>query len=139
MEELVTVADPLETAALDAGLARLTEGVPGVRIIMTVRADFLAKIAALPRIGRELSRLLYFVSPLPPERIRDVVTGPAMATGVEFETPSSTVALEATARRAPFPPLFRSPSPPVGAARGTPITQAALAHGGVAGSLSRHG
>src|SRR5262249_37901268 len=79
MEELVTVGDPDEVAALDAALARISEGMPDVKLVTTVRADFLSRIATLPRLGRELSRLLFFVSPLPPERIRDVITGPAAA------------------------------------------------------------
>ena len=76
MEELVTVGDPAEVAAFDAALARISEGVAGVRLITTVRADFLSRLVALPRFGRELSRVLYFVRPLPPERLRDVITGP---------------------------------------------------------------
>jgi eukaryotic-like serine/threonine-protein kinase len=143
MEEMVTVADALEAAALDAGLARLTEGVPGIRIIMTVRADFLAKIAALPRIGRELSRLLYFVSPLPPERIRDVVTGPATATGVEFESPEliqSLVDATAQAGSGGLPLLSFALAELWERREGTTITQAALdTMGGVAGALARHG
>jgi formylglycine-generating enzyme required for sulfatase activity len=147
MEELVTVADPAETAALDAGLARLSEGAPGIRIITTVRADFLSKIAALPRIGRELSRLLYFVSPLPPERIRDVVTGPAHATGVEFETPELIQALvDATAEAGSGGlPLLSFALAELWERRENRdnkklITQAALDRmGGVSGSLARHG
>ena len=143
MEELVTVADREEAAALDAGLSRLSEGVPGIRIITTVRADFLSKIAALPRLGRELSRLLYFVSPLPPERIRDVVVGPAHATGVEFETPALIESLvEATAQAGSggLPLLSFALAELWERREGTHITQAALdAMGGVAGALARHG
>jgi formylglycine-generating enzyme required for sulfatase activity len=143
MEELVTVADPAETAALDAGLARLSEGVPGIRILTTVRADFLSKIAALPRIGRELSRLLYFVSPLPPERIRDVVTGPAHATGVEFETPEliqSLVDATAQAGSGGLPLLSFALAELWERRENKTITQAALdTMGGVAGALARHG
>ncbi len=143
MEELITVADPLETAAFDAGLARISEGVPGVRLITTVRADFLAKIAALPRIGRELSRLLYFVSPLPPERLRDVVTGPATATGVEFETAQliqSLVDATAQAGSGGLPLLSFALAELWERREANLITQAALdAMGGVAGALARHG
>ncbi|MDQ3370468.1 MAG: serine/threonine-protein kinase, partial [Myxococcota bacterium] len=145
MEELVTVADPIEVAALDAGLARISEGVPGIRLITTVRADFLSKIAALPRLGRELSRLLYFVSPLPPERIRDVVTGPAQATGVEFESPALIQALvEATTEAGSGGlPLLSFALAELWERRDRTrnlVTQASLdAMGGVAGALARHG
>ena len=52
MEELVTVGDPTEVAAFDAALARISEGVTGVRLITTVRADFLSRMIALPRFGQ---------------------------------------------------------------------------------------
>lgn len=143
LEELVTVADPAEAAALDAGLARLSEGVPGIRLITTVRADFLTRLAALPRIGPELARLLYFVSPLPPERLREVVVGPARATGVELETPALIEALvEATAQAGSggLPLLSFALAELWERREGTTITQAALdAMGGVAGALARHG
>ncbi len=143
MEELVTVGDPVEVAALDAGLARISEGVPGIRLITTVRADFLSRIATLPRLGRELSRLLYFVSPLPPERIRDVVTGPAQATGVEFESPalvSSLVDATTEAGSGGLPLLSFALAELWERRDRDLITQAALdAMGGVAGALARHG
>ncbi len=99
LEELVTVGEPEEVAAFDAALARISEGVAGVRLITTARADFLSRLVALPRFGQELSRVLYFVRPLPPERIRDVITGPAAATNVTFESEAMIGELvEATAR-----------------------------------------
>lgn len=145
MEELVTVGDPAEVAALEAGLARLSEGTSQVRLIMTVRADFLSRIATLPRLGRELARLLFFVSPLPSERLRDVITGPASVTGVAFESEHMiTKLVDATAHAG---------------AGGLPLLSFALAElweardrahhvikasalelmGGVAGALARHG
>nr|MBA3395667.1 serine/threonine-protein kinase PknK [Deltaproteobacteria bacterium] len=145
MEELVTVGDPVEVAALDAGLARISEGVPGIRLVTTVRADFLSRIAMLPRLGRELSRLLYFVSPLPPERIRDVVTGPAHATGVEFESPALISSLvDATAEAGSGGlPLLSFALAELWERRDLErnlVTQAALdAMGGVSGALARHG
>jgi formylglycine-generating enzyme required for sulfatase activity len=145
MEELVTVADAEEVAAFDAGLARISEGVPGVRLITTVRADFLSRIAALPRLGRELSRLLYFLSPLPPERIRDVITGPANATSVTFESEDMIGTLvEATAHAGSGGlPLLSFALAELWEARDrekSVITQVALdTMGGVAGALARHG
>ncbi|MEO8553806.1 MAG: protein kinase, partial [Kofleriaceae bacterium] len=145
MEELVTVGDPAEVAALDIGLARISEGIPGIRLVTTVRADFLSRIAALPRLGREMSRLLYFVSPLPPERIRDVIVGPASATGVQFESEDMIGSLvEATAQAGGggLPLLFFALAELWEARdreRGM-ITQATLdTMGGVAGALARHG
>ena len=145
MEELVTVADPEEAGAFDAGLARISEGVPGVRLVTTVRADFLSRIAALPRLGRELSRLLYFLSPLPPERIRDVITGPANATSVTFESEEMIGTLvEATAHAGSGGlPLLSFALAELWEARDRDkgiIPQSALdTMGGVAGALARHG
>ncbi|HEU0030163.1 MAG TPA: bifunctional serine/threonine-protein kinase/formylglycine-generating enzyme family protein [Kofleriaceae bacterium] len=145
MEELVTVGDPDEVAALDAGLALISEGMASVRLVTTVRADFLSRIATLPRLGRELSRLLYFVSPLPPERIRDVITGPASVTGVQFESEAMIGALvEATAQAGSGGlPLLSFALAELWEARDrdkrTITTTALDTMGGVAGALARHG
>jgi hypothetical protein len=144
LEELVTVGDAAEVAALETGLARLAEGAPGVRLLATVRADFLARIAALPRLGPELSRLLYFVAPLPPERIRDVITGPAAATGVSFESDAMIGTLvDATAQAGSGGlPLLSFALAELWAARDrerAQITEGSLAAmGGVGGALARH-
>jgi eukaryotic-like serine/threonine-protein kinase len=144
-EELITLGDPAEVAAFDAALARISEGVTGVRLITTVRADFLSKLVALPRFGQELSRVLYFVRPLPPERIRDVITGPATATNVSFESEAMIGELvEATAEAGSGGlPLLSFALAELWEARDRDrglITQAALdTMGGVAGALARHG
>jgi formylglycine-generating enzyme required for sulfatase activity len=145
LEELVTVGDPDEVAAFDAALARISEGVAGVRLITTVRADFLSRLVALPRFGQELSRVLYFVRPLPPERIRDVITGPAAATNVGFESEAMIGELvDATARAGSGGlPLLSFALAELWEARDRErglITQATLdTMGGVAGALARHG
>jgi eukaryotic-like serine/threonine-protein kinase len=145
MEELVTVGDPDEVAAFDAALARISEGVTGVRLITTARADFLSRLIALPRFGQELSRVLYFVRPLPPERIRDVITGPAAATDVRFESEAMIGELvEATAQAGSGGlPLLSFALAELWEARDRErglITQATLTTmGGVAGALARHG
>jgi formylglycine-generating enzyme required for sulfatase activity len=145
LEELVTVGDPAEVAALDAALARVSEGVTGVRLIATVRADFLSRLVTLPRFGQELSRVLYFVRPLPPERIRDVITGPAAATNVGFETDEMIGELvDATAQAGSGGlPLLSFALAELWEARDRErglITRAVLdIMGGVAGALARHG
>ncbi len=145
MEELVTVGDPAEVAALEAGLARLSEAVSNVRLIMTVRADFLSRIAALPRLGQELSRLLFFVSPLPSERLRDVITGPAGVTGFAFESEEMISKLvDATAQAGGGGlPLLSFALAELWEARDREarvIKESALdTMGGVAGALARHG
>ena len=60
-------ATPRRRAPPSAALARLAAGVPGVRLLATVRGDFLARLAALPALGDELPRALYFLRPLAPD------------------------------------------------------------------------
>jgi formylglycine-generating enzyme required for sulfatase activity len=144
LEEIVTVADPLEAAAFDAALARISEGNSAVKLIATVRADFLPRIVGLPKLGQELARLLYFVRMLPPERIRDVITGPATATHVTFESDQMIAELaEATARAGSGGlPLLSFALAELWEAHDRDlhvITRATLdAVGGVAGALARH-
>jgi formylglycine-generating enzyme required for sulfatase activity len=144
LEELITQGDPGEVAALDAGLAALVDGVPGLRLLATVRADFLARISTLPGLGRELSRLLYFLRPLPPERLRDVIVGPAAAVGARFESDAIVDDLIAATTEAGSGglPLLSFALSDLWEARDRShdlISRSAVtAMGGVAGALSRH-
>lgn len=144
MEELVTVADPVEVAALDVGLTRIGEGVSGVRVVASVRADFLSRLAALPLLGQDLSRLLFFVRPLQPEHLREVVVGPAAANDVRFESEAfvdTLVAATAHAGSGGLPLLSFALSAlwEVRDEERGIITDSALrAMGGVDGALARH-
>ena len=143
-EELITLSDRAEAEVVDAALGALIAQVPGVRVIATVRADFLARVAGLAALGDNLSRALYFLRPLPPERVREVIVGPALATGVRFESEALVETLvDATARAEGGLPLLQFALAELWEARdvGTGmIGVAALeAMGGVGGALSRHG
>jgi eukaryotic-like serine/threonine-protein kinase len=144
LEELLTLGDPSEVAALDAGLGALIEGVPGLRVLATVRADFLARLSTLPGLGRDLSRLLYFLRPLPPERLRDVIVGPALAVGGRFESEDIVDELSAATAQAGGGglPLLSFALADLWEARdrahGVILRSAVTAMGGVAGALSRH-
>jgi eukaryotic-like serine/threonine-protein kinase len=144
LEELITLGDPGEVAALDAGIAGLLDGVPGLRLLATVRADFLARISTLPGLGRDLSRLLYFLRPLPPERLRDVIVGPATAVGTRFESDAivdDLIAATAQAGSGGLPLLSFALADLWEArdrAREVISHSAVTAMGGVAGALSRH-
>jgi formylglycine-generating enzyme required for sulfatase activity len=144
LEELITLGDPDEVAALDAGLAALIDGVPGLRLLATVRADFLARLSTLPVLGRDLSRLLYFLRPLPPERLRDVIAGPAAAVGARFESDAiidDLIAATAQAGSGGLPLLsFALADLWEARDRATDLIShgAVAAMGGVAGALSRH-
>jgi formylglycine-generating enzyme required for sulfatase activity len=144
LEELITLGDPAEVAALDSGLAALADGVPGLRLLATARADFLARISTLPGLGRDLSHLLYFLRPLPPERLRDVIVGPAEAVGARFESSDIVEDLVAATAQAGSGglPLLSFALADLWEARdrdGDVISRAAVvAMGGVDGALSRH-
>jgi formylglycine-generating enzyme required for sulfatase activity len=141
-EELVTVSDPAERDAADAAVAAVA-AVPGVRLLATLRADFLTRFATLPRLGEDLSRVLYFLRPLSPERMREVILGPAEATGLRFESDAMIDGLvEATAHAEGGLPLLQFALGELWEARDEKagiIRQSALeAMGGVGGALSKH-
>ncbi|HEU4406034.1 MAG TPA: serine/threonine-protein kinase, partial [Polyangiaceae bacterium] len=107
VEELLTVSDPQERDAAQAALAELAGGRPGLRVLATLRADFLTRFAALPSLGEDLSRVLYFLRPLSPEHAREAVVGPAGATGLRFESEDMVDALVAAATQAGGLPLLQ--------------------------------
>ena len=143
LEELITLADPDEAQAVEQTLASLAEGVPGVRVLATLRADFLARFAALPRLGQDMARILYFLRPLPPERVREVIVGPAQAMGTRFESAEMVAELvDATAQAGGGLPLLQFALAQLWEARdvgrGVIPAQALARMGGVAGALAGH-
>ncbi len=141
-EELVTVSGAQERDAADAALAELAAGRPGVRVLATLRADFLTRFAALPRLGEELTRVLYLLRPLTPERMREAVVGPAAATGLRFESEAMVDELvEATAHAGGLPllqfalgELWEARDEKAGVIRRSALE----ALGGVSGALAKH-
>ncbi|MHC0433560.1 nSTAND1 domain-containing NTPase [Streptomyces sp. O3] len=83
-EELLALAP----AAVDE-LAGVLFGdtLPGtVRVLTTLRADFLEAALAHPRLGRALSRQVYALGPMGPEGLRDIITVPVDdVPGVSYE------------------------------------------------------
>jgi formylglycine-generating enzyme required for sulfatase activity len=114
-----------------------------VRVLATVRGDFLSRLATLPPIVEELSRALYFLRPLSAERIREAIVGPAAAKGVTFENDELVDTLVAsTARAGGGLPLLQFALSELwnvrDRVRQVITAQALEAVGGVAGALSRH-
>jgi serine/threonine protein kinase/formylglycine-generating enzyme required for sulfatase activity len=143
VEELVTMSDPAAAKLTAQALGHLAMGLPGVRLLMTVRSDFLAPIASLPGLGDEIARALYFLKPLSPEGVRAAIVGPARVTGVAFESEALVDTLvAATAEAEGGLPLLQFALAELWEARDQQvgsITAAALeAIGGVAGALARH-
>ena len=143
LEELVTLHEPDEAARAAAILASLARGVPGVKLLVAVRGDFLTRVAALPALGPAMTRSLHLLRPLSPADARDAVVGPALAKGVRFETDALVATLASSIADQPgalpllsfaLAELWRRRDPERGV-----IPAAALdAIGGVAGALARH-
>ncbi|HEU4413018.1 MAG TPA: bifunctional serine/threonine-protein kinase/formylglycine-generating enzyme family protein [Polyangiaceae bacterium] len=143
-EELVTVSEPHERDAAEAALAVLAAGRPGVRVLTALRVDFLTRFAALPTLGDGLSRAIYFLRPLPPDRMREVIVGPAEASGLHFEPPSMVDDLVAASAQAGAGglPLLQFALAELWEARdgraGVIRRSALEAMGGVGGALAKH-
>ena len=86
LEELVTMAEPVQRIAVGRFLAEVASGLPGVRLLATARGDFLTRVAALPEIGRYINAAIYLLTPLTPEGVREAIVGPARLQGVNFES-----------------------------------------------------
>ena len=86
LEELVTLAPRDEAAIAAHALSQLASGIPGVRLLATVRSDFLTRVAELPSLGGELTRALYLLPPLSADGAREAIVGPARAKGARFES-----------------------------------------------------
>ncbi len=143
LEELLTLSEPSEAARFSALLGELALPAPGVRVLLTVRGDFLTRLSALPGLGGEVERALFLLRPLAPEGVREAIIGPARARGVVFESEALVHTLaESMAQGAGGLPLLQFTLAELwerrDAAEGR-ITRAALEDmGGVAGALSRH-
>jgi eukaryotic-like serine/threonine-protein kinase len=144
LEELVTMSDPVGACTVAEALGHLATGLPGVRLLTTVRSDFLAPVAALPGLGDEIARALYFLKPLSPEGIREAITGPARMAGIRFESEALVDNLVESTRSAAGGglPLLQFALAEMWEARDEAtgvITGAALERiGGVSGALARH-
>jgi serine/threonine protein kinase/formylglycine-generating enzyme required for sulfatase activity len=143
LEELCTLSEPDEAQALAQALGWLAGRTPGVRLLATVRGDFLTSLAALPGLGDEIGRALYLLRPPQPDAIREAIIGPARAKATTFESDALVQALvESTARTEGGLPLLqfalaelwenRDPG------RQTIPLGALEKIGGVAGALARH-
>jgi len=142
-EELVTLNEPAQAALAARLLAALAEGVPGLKLLVAVRGDFLTRVASLPELGPLLTRSLHLLRVLGPADARQAVTGPARAKGIRFESEEMVHHLTASIDDSPGAlPLLQFALAELwdrrDAARGV-IPAAALDQiGGVTGGLARH-
>ena len=115
----------------------------GLRLIATVRSDFLARLAALPGLGDAVTRALYLLEPLSSHAVREAIVGPARVTGLRFESPALVDELVGSAGSSGGElPLLQFALAELWEARdverGMLRASALGALGGVAGALARH-
>lgn len=85
-EEISTLASSASASEAAALLAILAGDVPGVKLLIAVRGDFLTRVASLPELGPLVTRSLHLLRVLGPADARHAVVDPARAKGVHFES-----------------------------------------------------
>lgn len=143
LEEMLTLADPTEAELTADFLGWLASPSPPLRLLATVRGDFLSRLAAFPHLGEEIPRALYFLRPLTTDRLREVITGPAAVKGVAFESDAVVQELiDAAVSAEGSLPLLQFAMAELWEAKGPEAKVLTAAHleaiGGVTGALSRH-
>ncbi|ACY18657.1 bifunctional serine/threonine-protein kinase/formylglycine-generating enzyme family protein [Haliangium ochraceum] len=143
LEELVTLSEPAPVSEFCEQLAALTAlgATTGVRVLATVRGDYLTRLAELPVLGPEIEGGFQLLRPLGASAIRETIVGPARALGADFE-PEALVDALVDAGLDGGLPLLQFALAELWDARDRErarLTAAALAErGGVAGALERH-
>jgi eukaryotic-like serine/threonine-protein kinase len=86
-EELYTqVADPAERAAFTACLAAVADDATSpLRVVLSIRSDFLDRIAEDPQFVNELTSGLFFLGPPNRDGLREAIVQPAEMAGFRFE------------------------------------------------------
>src|SRR5262249_27014625 len=142
-EELLTLAEPAEAERAAELLGRIAGGLPGLRLLATVRSDFLGRIASLPGLDTTLQASLFLLGALPGAGLRQAINGPARAFGFAFESAERVDELVRAAQSAEVGlPLLQFALAELWEARDESrkiIPASALqAIGGVEGALARH-
>ena len=90
LEELFTVVtDAAERHAFIAAVLGLADDPAApVRLVITMRSDFLDRCSEDARLMARLSEGLFFLGPLGPETMREAISGPAELAGYQFESPA---------------------------------------------------
>ncbi len=89
-EELYTqVADVRERLAFTACLASVSDDpTTPLRLVLSLRSDFLDNVAEAPQLLAELTQGLFFLTPPDRDGLRDALSQPAQMAGYQFEAPS---------------------------------------------------
>ncbi|MFL5348183.1 MAG: protein kinase domain-containing protein [Hyalangium sp.] len=143
LEELITLADPVQAKQFATVLGELALPSPGVRVLTAVRGDYLTSVCALPGLAIEVGRAPYILQQMKPERVREAIVGPARSRGVAFESEHLIDILVASTFHGTgslpllqftLAELWEKRDPALGRITGRALTEM----GGVAGALSRH-
>ena len=141
LEELVTLGEATQVSVVGTVLARLASGIPGLRLVTTVRGDFLTRVATIPALGDEIGRAIYLLRPLSPEGAREAIVGPATTKSVSFESEALVDDLVKAGSRGSLPLLQFALAElwEIRDKASALITAADLTKiGGVTGALARH-
>ena len=86
-EEIYTqVSDPAERAAFTACLSAVADDAASpLRVVLSIRSDFLDRVAEDRQFAGELAQGLFFLGPPGREGLRDAITSPAGMAGFQFE------------------------------------------------------
>lgn len=142
-EEIVSQSLAEEALSFGAVLSELLTLLPGIRVLLSVRGDFLFQAMAATGLHQELAQALYALPPLSSSALQVVISEPAHRCGFEFEDASQIQAMSDSAAQTEG---------------GLPLLQFALAElwelrdqerklipahalrdiGGVSGALARH-
>ena len=143
LEELVTQSGREDAEAFARVIAALATRHAGLRVLLTVRGDFLTRLAALPELRPVVTRGLYLLGPVSRAGLEDAIVGPARRSGIGFESQALVDELVASAAAAEGSlPLLQFALSKLwehrDAGRGVIPAAALQAIGGVSGALARH-
>ncbi|MBA2541101.1 MAG: serine/threonine protein kinase, partial [Deltaproteobacteria bacterium] len=144
-EELYTqTADPAERAAFTACLSAVADDATSpLRVVLSIRSDFLDRVAEDQRFVAELTQGLFFLGPPSRDGLREAIVQPAEMAGFRFESPETVDDMLAHLETTPGAlPLLQFAATKLWDARDTSrkmLTHASYAAmGGVAGALASH-
>lgn len=142
LEELCTLSDRREAELVVEALMRASAG-PHVRVLGTLRGDFITQLAAIGEFGAVLAPSLFLLRPMTEEGIRAAIIKPALRKGVTFESEELVDDLvRASAAMPGGLPLLEFALAEVWQARpsgeGALTKEALRSIGSVSGALARH-
>ncbi len=144
-EELYTlVDDPKQRSAFTACLASVADdATTPLRVMLSIRSDFLDRVSEDPRFMAELSRSLFFLAPPSRASLREAIVAPAEMAGYRFEVPAVVDHMLDHLEHTPGAlPLLQFAASKLWDLRDKPrqrLTEAGYAAlGGIAGALASH-